>query len=235
MQLPGSYGIEFAPNRSKKNLLIPYLFCGLFIVFGLVLVISGAADTEYWHNPDDKVGTGTVLFGSGLLFLLISHFLTSPFNVHYFVGKDGITLQAFRTRRQIPFTEIDSVTPLEEGKSEKFVLQLQNQMVERQKQNITEARESQQEKDLGNMWEQTKNAFKQQTSAYQKFKFLSVAVVYSSSGRQRGPRRASSANLPCATVFILLKNGENFFISPLDIEGFAREARKYLVAQSHSN
>lgn len=228
MQTETTTGIEFAPNRSKRNLLIIYITCGFFAALGLLLLVTGIAESQYWHNPDDKVGTGAALFGGGVLFLLIAHFLTSPMNVHYFVGKEGVTLKAFKTTRQLSYAEIESITALEEGQSEKFILQLQNQTAQKQQESITGAARSKEEGDLSNMWERTKDAFKEQKRAFEKFKFLSVATVYSSSGRQRGVRKAQKADLPCATVLILMKNGESFFISPLDIEGFVREAKKHM-------
>ena len=82
---------------------------------------------------------------------------------------------------------------------------------------------------MGNMFVQILNAFKEQKKAFERFKYLSVPISYSSSGRRQiGPEKASGTDLPCDTIFILQKNGEGYLISPLDIEGFMNEAKKYI-------
>ncbi len=220
MQAAHSDGIEFQPNRSKTNLLVLYLACGFFMLLGLVFLVPSLIELISTGNPPDAMGIGAAMFGMGLLFFLIGHFLTSPRKVRYLVGKEGITLSAGKTIRPLPYSEIESMTHLEEKKSEEFLLALSQQVQDKIAEGFNSGSGS------GSFIQQAKAALKEQARAHMRYKFLSVAVVYTSSGRRNS--RASKADLPCDTVFILLKSGEGYFISPLDIDSFLREAKKHM-------
>ncbi|MBI4946650.1 MAG: hypothetical protein HY840_09640 [Bacteroidetes bacterium] len=220
MQTINNYGREFAPNRSKRNLLMLYVICGLFICVGVGMIIAGL------QGETDLITGGMVMTGFATFLLLLGHFFTSPLNVAYYVSSSGIILKQGKKILTIPYGELESITHLREEQSEEFILKLQNKLVDKQREDISEALEAKQEFNFGTMFQKTKDAFKKQAKDFEKYKFLSVAVAYSGSGRQRGPAKASSVDLPCDMVFILLKSGECYFISPLDIEGFISEVNR---------
>ena len=121
MQPENIYGTEFTPNRSKENIKILYLITGGLMFLGVIVFIAGLTNSNISERYfPDTVGAGAALFGIAFGFLLIAHFLLTPFNVHYFVGKEGITLKAFRTTLSIPYSGIESFTHLSEDQSEKF-------------------------------------------------------------------------------------------------------------------
>ena len=216
MEPRNNYGTEFSPNRSKRNLLVLYVVCGLFIAVGFIILLAGIA------GDHDLIGGGLGMTGFATLLLVLGHFFTSPLNIAYYVGPACILLKQGKKSLEISYADIQSLTHLKEDQSEKFILELQNSLTDRQREIL---RGPEAENILG----QLRNAFSEQKKAFEKFKYLSVAVAYSSSGRsQAGPERASGADLPCDTVFILLKSGEGYFISPLDISGFMNETGKYL-------
>lgn len=209
------HGKEFPPNRSKRNLLILYIACGVFIFIGLILTLPGLA-------KGDPSPIGLAVTGFATLLLIIGHFFTSPLNVHYFVGRQGLVLQQRKTILSIPYPEIESLTRLEEKQGEALLMQLQNQLSEKQLEMVTQSSEG--------VISGIKSAFQEQKKAYEKYKFLSVPIAYTSRGRQRGPDSTTGADLTCDTIFILMKSGEGYLISPLDIEGFMAEARKNMSA-----
>ncbi len=224
MKTPADQGIEFKPNRSKKNLSTFYWILGLVMAFCLVPIIVGLQNSNIKElDFHDSVGAGLALFGCCLLFFLIAHYLTSPFNVHYVVSKQGITLTAFRTTRFIPYSEIESVTYLTELQTEQIILKGWNHLKVKQSEAIRKAPDVH-SASPETLWGTITSVFKLQTTWFDKYKFLSVAIGFSGSARSQV---AQSADIPCDTVLILLKNGEGYFISPLDIPGFMEEAKKY--------
>ena len=99
-------------------------------------------------------------------------------------------------------------------------------MTEKEGENAATAFKAKFDGDFGAMIDETKKMFSQRSNWFKKYKFMSVALAFSGSGRSQ---YASSVDLPCETVFILMKNGEGYFISPLDIAGFMNEAKKHLA------
>lgn len=218
------YGREFKPSRSKKNLETFYWILGLVITLCLIPIVVGLQNSNLEElDFDDSVGAGLCLFGCCLLFFLIAHYLTSPFNVHYIVSKQGISLTAFRTTLVIPYSEIESLTHLTERQTESGILKGWNNMKVQQTEAIR-ATANTETAQPATLLGTVKAVFTLQTTWFDKYKFLSVAIGFSGS---RNSQVAQNADVPCDTVFILLKNGSCYLISPLDIEGFMNEARKY--------
>lgn len=219
-------GVEFRPNRSKKNMLTLYIV--LFLVMGLCLIpiIVGLQDSEIeMLNFDDKVGAGAFLFACCLGFFLIAHFLTSPFNIHYFVGSEGVTLKAFTTTLLLPYGEIESITHIPEKQSEQILMKGWNRTRGSQAEEINSAINN--GDDLSAVFSKVKATFKAQRKWFSPYKFLSVAIAFIGS---RNSQIANRADLPCDTVAVLLKDGGVYFISPLDIPGFMNETKKYFSA-----
>lgn len=217
------YGTEFAPNRSKKNMRTLYFV--LFLVMGLCLIpiTIGLQDADLVNlNFPDMVGAGAFLFACCFGFFLLAHFLTSPWSVHYWVGKEGITLQAFSTKHSIPYTSIEGIRHISEKRSEEFALKGWSGMRSREMEELSASADRQEDllTFLGKIW----TAIKAQKRRFSPYKFLSVPIGYSSSPRSSVAR---TADLPCDTVLIVTKEGGAFFISPLDIPGFMNETKKY--------
>lgn len=217
-------GTEFKPNRSKKNLETFYWILGLVMTFCLVPIIVGLQNSNLKElDFDDSAGVGLCLFGCCILFFLIAHYLTAPFNVHYIVGKQGLTLTAFRTTLTIPYSEIESLTHLTEKQTEQIILKGWNHLKVKQIESINTS-----SSEPAGLLETAKSVFKLQTTWFDKYKFLSVAIGFSGSGNSRVAR---SADVPCDTVLILLKNGAGYIISPLDVKGFMEETKKFRVVE----
>ena len=218
------YGVEFAPNRSRKNMR--GLYTVLFLVMGLCLIpiIVGLQDADLVNmNFPDIVGAGALLFACCLGFFLLAHFLTAPLNVHYFVGRDGITLKAFSATHSIPYASIEAIRHVSEKLSEEFALKGWTGSQSRQMEEF----QAMPEGDLLAFLRKIVEAIKAQKTRFSPYKFLSVPIGFSSSARSSVAR---TADLPCDTVFIVLKDGGSFFISPLDIPGFMNETKKYFSA-----
>jgi len=163
----------------------------------------------------------------GFVILLIGHFLTSPVRVSYSTDEKGIALRARKHRLKILYSEIESIQELKENQAEEFMLRL------KKKEESEAASIVFGEKGAGlTVIQKIKEAFKVQAKAYSPYKFLSAPIMYKSSGRRES---IQSVNLPCNTVFILLKRGEGYLISPLDTGGFVSEVQNHLAAPSHSN
>jgi hypothetical protein len=208
MESPTTAGTEFKPNRSKKNIKILYWVCGSFILIGLL--VSGG----------ELLSKGMLFAGFSLILLLIGHFFTSNSNVSYCINEKGITLRVRKKILNIPYSEIQSIDELKENQTEEFMLKL------KQKQETEELSVIYGEKGAQlNPLEKIKEAFKIQAKAFAPYKYLSVPIMYESTGRRN---HTKAVNLPCDTVFILLKTGEGFLISPLDTEGFVQEAKKFI-------
>lgn len=79
------------------------------------------------------------------------------------------------------------------------------------------------------IFSQMKEAFENQKKSFEPYKFLSVPIMYTGRGKRHG---ITGVSLPGNCSLILLKSGEGFLISPLDTEGFANEAKKYLPANN---
>lgn len=214
-------GKEFKPNRSKKNLSNFYWVLGLLMACSLAPIVIGFQNSNIEElDFDDSFGAGLFLFGCCLLFFLIAHYLTSPFNVHYIVGKQGITLTAFRTTLTIPYPEIESITYLTERQTEQVILKGWNHLKVKQIETINTS-----SNEPASLFETAKSVFRLQTTWFDKYKFLSVAIGFTGSGSARVAR---SADVPCDTALILLKNGAGYIISPLDVKGFVEETKTYL-------
>ncbi len=162
---------------------------------------------------------GMLFAGFSFALLLIGHFFTSNRNVSYTIGKNGVTLQAGKKTLEISFGEIQSVVELKESLAEEFMLKLK-QKKEAEEYSVVFGEKGAQLNPL----EKIKEAIKIQTKDFAPYKFLSVPIMYESSGR-RG--HVKGVKLPCDTVFVFLKSGEGYLISPLDTEGFVREANKF--------
>lgn len=225
METPVDYGKEFKPNRSKKNLETFYRILGIVMALCLIPIVVGLQNSNIQElDFADSFGAGLCLFGCCLLFFLIAHYLTSPFNVHYIVGKPGITLTAFRTTLTIPYSEIESLTYLTERQTEQIILKGWNHLKVKQSETIRTTANpvtAQPETLLGTV----KAVFTLQTTWFDKYKFLSVAIGFSGSPNSKV---AKSVDIPCDTVLILLKNGAGYIVSPLDTKGFLDETKKYL-------
>ena len=201
--------MEFAPNRSKKLLRIPFFISAVLISAGLVILILGLQQ----HDNDPYIITGGCIFASGMLLFIIMRFFINPINVHYSIDNDGISLMSFRRNLKVSFNEIQSVVELQKKDAESLMLKIQNQMVERIRHNRL----------------RDKGVFAEQKKMFEFYRFLSVTPVFNNSGVQPpGPRKAKHISLPCNCAFILLKTEEGYIISPLDTAGFVNEVKKYL-------
>ncbi|MBI4930043.1 MAG: hypothetical protein HY841_04710 [Bacteroidetes bacterium] len=200
-----SNGKIFPPNRSKKNIVILYVVCGLFFLLGILLA-----------SPQNPTGYYMAIFA--FVLFLMARFITTPPNVLYSIGEEGIRLRGWTKKHLLSFSEIESVNELKEDQAERLML----------------LRKKENEKDTANIFfgesgksmnpiEKIISAFKKQAKSFAPYKFMSVPIAF------RGKfEHVSGANLPCDCVFILLKNGEGYLISPLDTEGFVKEAKKHM-------
>lgn len=209
MQQENFSGKEFAPNRRKKNIQIIYWVCGFFILLGLA--VSGG----------QFFSAGMLFAGFGLIMLLIGHFLTSPFRATYRIDRSGIYLAARKNSTKILYSEIESILELKENQAEEFMLRLKKKE-EAETASIVFGGKGAELTVL----QKIKEAFKAQANAFSHYKFLSVPIMYKSSG---GRNNIAGVNLPCDAVFILLKNGGGYLISPLDAPGFVMEAKKQMA------
>lgn len=147
----------------------------------------------------------------------VAYFLTTPPNVFYAIGAEGITLRAWTKTLLIPFKEIESIYELKENQAEELMLK-RKRSEEQEEATIFHSEQ--------NPLAKTGAAFSAQAKAFSPYKFLSAPIVFRSSGNRN---HMSGVNLPCDCVFILLKNGNGHLISPLDTEGFVNEAKKYIL------
>ncbi len=197
-----------------------YVACGIFICVGLGFIFSG---------DHELVPGGMMMAGFAFFLLILGHFFTTGSGIAYFISEKAIVLKQGKKIRSIKYDELESITPLKENQSEEFLVKLQNTLVDRQRGIMSNVPHKEQSTPLPGLFGSLKKVFTEQIRAYDKFKFLSVPIAYSGgeSGVQRGPEKSSGADLPCETVFILLKSGESYMISPLDTKGFVAEAKKY--------
>lgn len=172
---------------------------------------------------------GGGLFGISFVFFLIVHFFITPPNVSYLVEKEGIVLSAGKKQLKIIYPDIESVTHIKEKQTEEFILEFNLKTEEKLRKGIV-ADQLQKQGILQEMFAKIIEAFKEQTRAFAPYKFLSVPVIYKKSGggSSLSSQKTTGVNLPCDTVFILLKNGEGYFVSPLNIEGFMSEVKKLI-------
>jgi hypothetical protein len=203
---------EFLPNRSKKNIRILYWVCGIFIFIGLIVSVG---------NPK-----GFFFAGFAFVLLMLGHFFTAPRKVFYGISKEGITFRAGKKFLEIPFGEIRSMEELKEIQAEAWMLN-RKLKEESEEMNIVFGAGG-----VGmNPFDRIKEALKVQAKSFSPYKFLSVPIMYITSGRSR---QTNEVNLPCDCVFIQLKSGDCYLVSPLDTAGFTNEATKYLSLQSPS-
>ena len=203
-------GIQFKPNRSKKNIRIIYWVCIPFILLGLLL------------TGGELISWGSFFAGFSLLLLVLGHFFTSPRNVLYCAGENGIMLRAGKKAWNVSYSEIESVSELKEKAAEELMLKLKHKE-ESDERSIVFG-------EIGagmNLFGRLKEAFRMQAKAFSPYKFLSVPIMYKGT---KGEEKTQNVNLPCDCVFILLKSGEGYLISPLDTAAFVSEAKKYMPA-----
>lgn len=210
-------GKKFPPNRSRKNLILLYIACWPFIIIGALIALGSVVDTVEW----DVFAIGMAVFGFGLLILILGKYFSMARKVSYTVGSEGIFLKSTRGAAAISYADIESVTALKEKQAEEFMLKMRLRMEEG---NAAIMRGEGQSTEV---FSQLKEAFANQKKSFVPYKFLSVPIMYTGQGKRHG---ITGVNLPCNCALILLKNGEGFLISPLDTEGFAMEAKKYLPA-----
>lgn len=201
-------GKAFEPNRTKKNIRIIYWVCGSFILLGFIL--SGG----------EIFSAGALFAGFGVAMLCIGHFLTTPSRVSYCINSSGVSLNSRKHSLKISFSEIESILELKENQAEELMLRLKKKE-ESEAANIVFGENG---REL-TVSQKIMEAFRLQAKALAPYKFLSVPVMYKSTG---GDKQTKSSNLPCDTVFLLLKNGEGYLISPLDTAGFVMEAKKFM-------
>ena len=201
-------GKEFRPNRSKSNLILLFVLASVFILLGLLFGLSGT-------------GAGYLMSGFGLLLLLLGLFATSPQKVRYVISRENICLAKGKTVLILAYSEIESVVELKENTAEELMLKLKRKEEEEAREVIFG--------EAGNQLSligKLKEAIKIQAQAHSPYRFLSVPIAYTSSGKRD---HVQSVNIPCNTVFILLKNGKGYLISPVDTEGFVLEAKRFLI------
>lgn len=219
MEVQPDYGKAFIPSSSKRNLLVLYIACAIFICMGLCLIFLGGYE---------MVPGGIAMTAFAVFILILGRFFTTRSGIGYFVSTKAIILKQGKTICSIPYEELESATLLKEGQGEELLVHLQNKLVEKQR-GIMALNPDQDSASpplgvLGSL----KKVFTEQIRAHDKFRFLSVPITYieGEPGVQRSPEKVNGADLPGETVFILLKSGESYMISPLDAQGFVDEAGK---------
>lgn len=221
MAIQPDQGQAFIPNSSRRNLLVLYIACAIFICVGLYFIFLGGYET---------VPMGMAMTGFAFFILILGHFFTVRSGIAYFVSEKAIVLKQGKTIRSILYAELESVTRLKENQSEEFLVKLQNTLVDRQREIMSKVPDKGLPSAETGLFSSLKKVFTEQVRAHDKFRFLSVPITYigGEPGVQRGPEKTRGADLPGDTVFILLKTGEAYLISPLDAEGFVAETRKHL-------
>lgn len=217
-QTESNAGREFPPNRSRKTLIFLYIFCWLFITTGALVALGSSVDEKVEWEP---FGIGVGIFGFGLFIFILGKYFTSARKISYIVRADGISLKSTRGAVGISYFELDTVTALKEKQAEEFMLKLRQKLEDKNTAIIRGETGAQ------SITDKLKEAFREQKKSFEPYKFLSVPIMYINAGRKHR-NKTTRVNIPCDTVFILLKNGDGYLISPLNPEEFVNEVKKYL-------
>lgn len=200
-----AYAKQFEVNKSKGNLYILYAVSILFTLFGIGMVIA-------------QMKNAYLFAGFAFFLFLVSVFGTVPW-VKYFITPEGIFLKRYGKIFFFSFSDIDSISEVSEEKLEEFALTTRNKFA-LDHQNEMKSPPA----DIGSAVGLVLGALKDQVQQNKPLQFLSVPISYS--GSKYSPV-ARSAKIPCDSVFIHLKDGKGYFISPKDVKAFVAEADKY--------
>ncbi len=211
---------EFIPTKTKNKLLLFKLFYYLLLIPCVVIVTLCFILRGIINFPIIFILIVFLAWTYGLFFSPLMNPL-----IQYYTSTQGIYFKDNRRKKtrfilytDIEFVKVETKDQMEEdttttrritsvgSNTQAFSIQFQT----------------------GSWWKNMLAIFKEYFAkySYNQYSYMSTPVVYSSynvSGNSK-----SSVNVPCDVVFIKLKNGEHYFISPLDAKGFTNEVQKYL-------